>query len=1067
MALRKLTLAKLTAPRLKKPLVRKRLFKMLDEGEQAVWIQGAPGAGKTTLVASYLQQRGLKPLWFQIDSDDREPSTFFHFLAEAKAAISPRRSALPAIGLETRADWSGFARRFARALLLALPAQSALVFDNVHEGGPILDEILAVMVSELTEHHRLFLISYRAPPAPFVNAIIKRQLSVIANEALCFDRLETAQFAQTIGLSNSEDIKRIQESAGGWAAGIVLLAHQPDMAHSSDTEPSRPSQVLDYISDHLIEWLPASTRLVVERCAFFPDFDAGLACVASGEATAGEQIAQLNREGFFVERRGAGAGARYALHSLLAEAVRNRIGPAGSETRRGAEIEAGKRLVATGRVEAGIALLLSAQAFEEAAPCILDAARRMLATGREEQLANWIVLLPATLRAEQTWLDYWRANAVAAFDESETRKVFAVVYRQFQSQNDRLGMMLAASAIMAVIHLSLLSYSEIDHWVSAFESVWDPDFIFDSPEDELRVVIGMFVAAAHRSSFHEAQSKKLSDYIDNLQNLIAANSDPTLTLTAGELILDYLSLRREYERGLLVESQIEKRVDVTKSNPKRTAFFLAGAADFIQSCGMQLKRPNLVRKADQYRKQALLIVERFDLLTVRILLAHTEASAALQAGNVELAGQILDSAELLLLPSMSWQRATQMGRQARLQLLLGRPLQALDYAQNAIEFARSAHQPAHFYSYFYYIAANCMAWLERYDDVTEFNQTAIAMATTAEKGVYLLASKMFDALRALKEVPDKASEPIRQFFLALHQEQGPNFGGHMRPQLARLCSEALKRGIEPEITKELIRRRKLVPPSLAPANWPWPLRIDALGEFSVTVADAALTFEGKGQKKPLELLKLLVSLQGTTQDHAGPTVQRILDELWPDVDARDPQGSFEIALHRLRKLLGVENVIVMAEGRVSLNRELAWWDVAAFETLARSELFSDALKATRLYAGPLLRSAAFAWVAAPRERLAAMYTLLIERCAHQLESNKDYQGAIRLYERALQQDNLIEPFYRGLMRSHMAMGESNEALRVYRRCRDLLSVVLGTKPTADTEALKTCIAAGWIGESWQ
>ncbi|MEO8385798.1 MAG: hypothetical protein ABI583_11185, partial [Betaproteobacteria bacterium] len=502
MPLRKRTLAKLTAPRLKKPLVRERLFKMLDEGEQAVWIQGAPGAGKTTLVASYLQQRGLKPLWFQIDNDDREPSTFFHFLAEAKAGLSPRRLVLPAIGLETRADWLGFARRFARALFLALPAQTALVFDNVHEGGPLLDEILAVMVTELTEHHRLFLISYHVPPAPFVNAITKRQLSVIVNEALCFDRLETAQFAQTIGLSDGEDIKRIQESAGGWAAGVVLLAHQRDMTRSLDAELSPSTEVLDYISQHLLAWLPASTRLVVERCAFFPDFDVGLACVASGEATAGEQIAQLHREGFFVERRGTGAGALYALHSLLAEAVRNRIGPTGSEARRSAEIEAGKRLVITGRVEAGIALLLSAQDFAEAAPCILDAARHMLATGREEQLANWIDLLPATFRAEQPWLDYWRANAVAAFDEVEARKVFEVVYQQFQSQNDQLGMMLTASAIMAVIHLSWLSCSEIDHWVNAFESVWDPDFMFDSPEDELRVVIGMFVATAHRSSFH-------------------------------------------------------------------------------------------------------------------------------------------------------------------------------------------------------------------------------------------------------------------------------------------------------------------------------------------------------------------------------------------------------------------------------------------------------------------------------------------------------------------------------------------------------------------------------------
>ncbi|MEO8385045.1 MAG: bacterial transcriptional activator domain-containing protein, partial [Betaproteobacteria bacterium] len=609
-----------------------------------------------------------------------------------------------------------------------------------------------------------------------------------------------------------------------------------------------------------------------------------------------------------------------------------------------------------------------------------------------------------------------------------------------------------------------LSCSEIDIWVAAFERVWDPDFVFDSPEDELRVVIGLFVASAHKSSFHEKQSKTLNDYIDSLQDLIDANNDPTLTLTAGELIIDHLYIRGEHERGLLVESQIVQSVDITKSNPKRTAFFLAEAALIIHHSGVHLKQPTLVRKADQYRKQALLIAERFELLTVRILLAHVEANAAMQHGNLELAGQVLDRANLLLLPSMSWQLAWQTARQARLQLLLGRPSQALDFARKAIEFSLKAHQPGHYFAYFYNIAANCAAWLERYDEANEFNQTAIATATTAEKRIYLLASKMFHALHALKEDPDKANEQIRQFFLALHQQQPPIFGGLMLPQLARLCGEALKRDIELDIAKELIRRRKLAPPPEAPVNWPWPLRINALGEFSVTVADVPLTFEGKGQKKPLELLKLLVSFQGTTLEHVGPTVQRILDELWPDIDARDPQGSFEIALHRLRKLLSIENVIVMAEGRVSLNRQLAWWDVAAFETLAHSDLFSDSLAATKLYAGPLLRSTAFAWVAAPRERLAATYTRLIDRCAQQLESNKDYQGAIRLYEEALQQDNLIEPFYRGLMRSHLAIGESNEALRAYRRCRDLLSVVLGTKPTADTEAMKARIAAGMIHE---
>ena len=72
---------------------------------------------------------------------------------------------------------------------------------------------------------------------------------------------------------------------------------------------------------------------------------------------------------------------------------------------------------------------------------------------------------------------------------------------------------------------------------------------------------------------------------------------------------------------------------------------------------------------------------------------------------------------------------------------------------------------------------------------------------------------------------------------------------------------------------------------------------------------------------------------------------------------------------------------------------------------------------------------------------------------------KSYEGAQRwqqaagIYRRGIELDNLTESLYRGLMICHRDMGDHAEALHVYRRCRELLSIVLGVQPTAETQAV--------------
>jgi two-component SAPR family response regulator len=118
---------------------------------------------------------------------------------------------------------------------------------------------------------------------------------------------------------------------------------------------------------------------------------------------------------------------------------------------------------------------------------------------------------------------------------------------------------------------------------------------------------------------------------------------------------------------------------------------------------------------------------------------------------------------------------------------------------------------------------------------------------------------------------------------------------------------------------------------------------------------------------------------------------------------------------------------------------------------SHAELVKDLL---RLYTGQFLeKDSQEPWAVAARDRLAAKFLRAVAALGACLEQSKQWEEAVALYSRALELDNLSEGLYRRLMVSYRELGETAEALKVYRRCRDMLSIVLGLSPSAETEAI--------------
>ena len=1019
--------AKRMWPKTSSIMPRERLFRTLDELREhpMLWVGGPPGGGKTALVASYLNARQLKGIWYDVGEEDGACS-----------------------------------RQSLRELYKRLPSPGVLIFDDCHRvahDAP-LHVLLADCTADIPCGVSIFLLGRGGPPGVYTRLIANQTLTVLDGDALRFTADETC--ALGAGTSTDERMLRaLHTQCAGWAAGISLTLQRLRQAGADmqSVEQATREAAFDYFAGEVFDRLTAAERQILVSTVLLPRVTAQTAQEVSGSAQAQALLHRLVSRQLFTIRSSA-APPSYEYEPLFRQFLLNRLeetlpSPSFGDLAK----RAGSILERCGELEAGAALAVRSANWDSLLQLICRHGMRLLARGESCTVQRWINAVPAQIHDKEPWLAYWLGAALIASNPVEARARLELVWERFGQCADHCGQALAAAAILETFQFEWSTLNPARRWIDRLQASLDAQSTLPSREAELRVYASLlFALASIRPS-----EKWSARCIARLGELLDAGVDTNLGLFAGRSMLVEYCARLDVSAAADLIKRLRSMLQEQGSTPSAQVSTLSAVAHALWlECSYSDAEATLREASSIAGRHQLKLTDPLFHQT-RHLLAFARGERAELAACVQDMRQLIDPTRHLGMSLLSHALAEQA-------LLRGEVAAAANHWQGAATQADEA-------------GARGMQWLSRLALAgyrAKLGDCAGAAQTLQRAHAFIEGTMPSPWLRDYEllaaYIASRASdrtESHRLLASALSAAQPhPVSASQIFPLLpspmAELCQQAMHVPGAGECVRALIQRYRLPPPEAADRDWPWPFKVCVLGRFRILKDDAPINFSRRVQKKTLELLQALIALGGT-EVGAGT----LTDALWPDSDGDAGYHALESALYRLRQLLGAHAAVTMVGGKLSLDRRYFWVDMWALEReLQRgapgAEPAVRLMRIRQLYQGHFLEQESDKpWALETRQGLRDKFVRAIREVARTYESRGQWQEAADLYQTAIERDGLAEDLYRGLMLCHRALGDHSEAMQVYRRCRELLTRVLGVQPNAKTQAIYNSVRQSQLAQS--
>ncbi len=250
------------------------------------------------------------------------------------------------------------------------------------------------------------------------------------------------------------------------------------------------------------------------------------------------------------------------------------------------------------------------------------------------------------------------------------------------------------------------------------------------------------------------------------------------------------------------------------------------------------------------------------------------------------------------------------------------------------------------------------------------------------------------------------------------------------------------------------------------------IRINCFGEFKVLSDSGQISL---WRNKPAKL-----TFEYLVVKHGNPVIKdSLMEVLWPGGSPDSSANNLKTVMYQVRDTLkplfgsGRTNPVLFKEGRYLLNPEIDiivdfieferhWKQGKQFEKEGNSgEARIEYEKAASMYSGDFMEEELYQeWTIPYRESLKDIYLLLTDKLSEMALLSDDYITCIEYCHKILAKDECREDVYRKLMKCYNRLGQDNNALKWYDKCRLTIKTELGTQPGSETESLRKRILAG-------